>query len=402
MELFEKYLSYWPLLAPALVFLALGLWCRVAAVRAAELAPKPLGWVKRYRGAGFPLRRDLPDKPRLRWWALLLILLLGGGLAAGRLAVSGTVFLRDPGYYFGLHYGQASIILCALGAGAVYCLLITLFDSLWTALLGALLFAASAAAGHSEGCLLAVSLLLLLWYLRAEKPGFPTELLYLAAVLALAPLIALRPALAWLLPCFPAAHWYKLVAQRRRQRLSGGQLALTLAAALLVWAAAALLAGALRWYLMLGFRTDALEVLYHPAFLFPALRALAHDLIRDLLLAPTPGMALDLMADAPLFGLGLWGSLSAWRLLRPRRDARGALILAVLAALLAVWLLSRRYALSLGLTLAAACVLREAELGKHRAPVLLLVLAGLAWSLGIQLAACFTRLAPGILERVIL
>ena len=60
MQLIDKYLPYWPVISASLLFLVLGLWWRLSAARAMELAPKDPSWVKNYRAGGFPLRRMLP------------------------------------------------------------------------------------------------------------------------------------------------------------------------------------------------------------------------------------------------------------------------------------------------------------------------------------------------------
>ena len=116
---------------------------------------------------------------------------------------------------------------------------------------------------------------------------------------------------------------------------------------------------------------------------------------------PTLGVTVDLMVDAPLFGFGLWGVCAAWRLAKKRRDARGVFVLLAMAALLVVWLVTGSYILSLGLTLTTACVLREADLGKKRWPVVLLTLAGILWYICIQVAAWYVPLTAGLVERLV-
>ena len=253
MQLIDKYLPYWPIMAAALLFLALGLWWRLSAARAMELAPKDPSWVKNYRAGGFPLRRVLPARTKLRFWALLLVLLFGAAAAVGRLVNVGMIYLDRPDLLLHSRYAILTAVFSTLGAAAVYGLLNLLFDSGWISLPGALLFAASCARGHTEGCILAVSLLFLLLYLRAEKPGFPAELLYLCALLTLAPMLALRPATVWLCLGYPLTHWYKLRAQRRERKLSGGGLVLALLAALLVWVLSFALTVALQRLLWDGF-----------------------------------------------------------------------------------------------------------------------------------------------------
>ena len=121
----------------------------------------------------------------------------------------------------------------------------------------------------------------------------------------------------------------------------------------------------------------------------------------NLLRRPMLGMTVDLMVDAPLFGLGLWGLCAAWRLAKQRRDARGVFVLLVTAALLAVWLLTGSYALSLGLCLCFGCALREADLGKKRWAAILLTLAGIVWYACIQIAGWYFPLPLGLLERLV-
>lgn len=400
MELFEHYLPYWPVLAASLLFLVLGCWWRFSAARAMELAPKPISWVKHYRAGGFPFRTELLGRPRLRWWALLLVLLFAAAFTVGRLANLGMIYQGKPSLLFPSRYALFLTLCCSVGAGAVYCLLVTLFDSLWVAMPGALLFAASAAQGHNYGCFLAVSLLFLLLWLRAEKPGFPAELLYLCALLPLAPLLGLRPALIWLLPCFPLVHWYKLIFQRREGRLSGAQLLLSLLAAAVLWACLIPLSAVMRQLIQSNFQLRLLFATLQPQRLLRACRSLLTDIRGSFLTVPTPGMSINLMVDAPLFGFGFWGCCSAWVLSRKRRDARGVFALLTLAALLLAWLLTRTYALTLGLVLCTACVLRDSDLGRKRWPVVLLTATGICWYVFVQLAAWYVPLTAGIVERL--
>lgn len=400
MQLIDRYVSYWPIFAAVLLFFALGLWWRLSAARAMERAPKSPDWVRRYRSGGFPFRRELLGSPKLCWWALLLTLLLGAGFMAAHLINSGMYYSKQPEPILFSRYGIILTVTCAVGAGAVYCLLKLLFASDWVGLPGALLFAASASRGFSERSFLAVALLFLLLYLRAEKPGFPSELLYLAAILAAAPILALRPGLVWLLICLPIVHWYKLISQRRARQLSGGALAGSLLAALASWCLLLILAAVLLRFLMIDFHLSALTSIFHTDRFLATLRFLLNAIKSRLFAAPTRGMTIDLMVDAPLLGMGFWGCCSAWTLAKQRRDARGVFALTVLAALLLAWLLTGVYAVTLGLVLTAACALWDADAAKQRIGVILLTLAGICWYVLIQLAAWQVPLAPGLLEHL--
>ena len=59
MQLFDKILIYWPVLAASLLFLLLGLFWHLRSARAMELSPKPISWVRNYRSPGNSYRREL-------------------------------------------------------------------------------------------------------------------------------------------------------------------------------------------------------------------------------------------------------------------------------------------------------------------------------------------------------
>ena len=44
MNLFDKYLSYWPVIAASLVFFILGLWWQLSAARAMTASPAATAW----------------------------------------------------------------------------------------------------------------------------------------------------------------------------------------------------------------------------------------------------------------------------------------------------------------------------------------------------------------------
>ena len=400
-SLLDKYLPYWPVLAGALLFLILGLLLHRVAAAAMERSPKDPDWVRNYRSGGFPFRKKLLPAPEPGWLAFAAVLLVAALLAAGRLACGGMIFLHRPELFFRTRYGLYSILLWTAGGVCVYWLLNLLFDSVYVGFLGGLLFAASPAEGHGEASMLALSALLLLLYLRTETPGFRAELLYLAALLVLAPAVALRHPLILLLPCYLAAHWYKLRFHLRKGELSGGRLAGMLALALLVWLLAFVLAAVLRRWLMFGFRTRELINLMNFKRLRYACLELLRNLFQGLLVRPTRGMTLNLMLDAPLFGLGFWGIFAAWTMGVRRRSVRGLYPLLILAVLALVWLISSRYALSLGLVLTAGCVLKNAELGKRKHLALAFVVLSICWYIAIQIAAWSAPLPAGILERLV-
>lgn len=400
MQLFDKILIYWPVLAASLLFLLLGLFWHLRSARAMELSPKPISWVRNYRSPGNSYRRELLGSPRPAWFLLLGLCAGLALLALFQVVRTSMVAYAAPFTLLRLRYGVFSCLLYFLGALAVFFLLELLFDSGYTALLGALLFAASPVRGHGECCLLAMLLLLLLLWLRAEKPSLPAELLYFGACLMMAPILALRPALVWLLPLLLCFHWYKLLRQRREGQLSGGGLALRLLLALLVWALTFLLAVLLLRFLNLGFQLRAFRALLRPELLLASARSLLQQLLVSFLKLPTRGMTLNLFLDAPLLGFGFWGCFAAWTMARARRSVRGSFPLIILGALLGLWLLTGRYALNLGLILSCGCILKNTDLGKRRALGLVMVLLGLCWYIAIQFAAWSLPLPAGLLERL--
>lgn len=387
MQLSDALRAFWPVLAAALLFWILGLWWRFYEARAMEQSPKSFEWVKSYRTGGFPFQRKLLGNPKLCIWALLLVLLGAAALCSGWLVNAGVASSGTPGSRFTGSDWLRPLGLCVLGSGAVFCLLTVLFDSPWVSLPGALLFAAASVRSDGTNAVLALSLLLLLLYLRAGRPGFPAELLYLAALLALAPAIAIRPAMLWLLPCFSAVHWYKLLHQLRGRRFSTPKMALAVAASFVVLALTAALTVMLRSGLSSGLFGSALLQLLRDAvhsFAFPGFVGAA-----------------DLLVDAPLLGFGFWGCCSAWVLAWKRRDARGYFVLAVLTAQLLLWLATWNGAPILGLTLNAACILRDANLARKRWSALGLPLAGIAWYCFVHIAAWAVPLAAALRERLI-
>lgn len=395
MQLSDALRVFWPVFAAAPLFLLLGFWWRFSAAAAMEQSPKPYTWVRQYRTGGFPFLRKTMGSPTLHVWALLCVTAVAGIWYAVRLACIGSATVEDNG---SLLAGSGALLppcLCVLGTGAVYCLLTVLFESLRVSLPASLLFAAAASRSDGANALLAVSLLLLLLYLRTERSGFSAELLYLAAVLLMAPAIALQPAYLWLLPGFPPIHCMKLRHLLRSRKLSGLRLCLFPLLGLMLLALSATLGAVLRPVLAEG----AARLPLAAGELIPALRALAWDAI-NCFSFPTLDGTVDLLLDAPLLGFGLWGCCSAWILARKRRNVRGACALAVLAAQGLLWLITWRCVPILGLTLTTACTLRDAELGKKRLCAVLFPLAGLAWYCFIHFVVWALPLSAELLARL--
>ena len=387
--LIDTLRACWPVFAGALFFLIHGFFWRFYEARAMEDSPKSYEWVISYRTGGFPFRRKLLGSPRLRVWALLTALAAAAAFFCGRqLCTTLNPLTASRIAPFAGSRWLLLLGLCMLGGGAVYCLLTLLFDSTWVSLPGALLFSAAAVRDDGANALLAFALLLVLLYLREGRPGFPAELLYLAALPVLALAVAVRPAFLWLLPCFAAVHWYKLLHQLRGRRFSGMKLVLTVGASLAVWVLAAVLAALSHPSLEAWTQTLVANSSADPATLVKT--RTVNQLFRDAVGAfsvPLSTGVLDLAADAPLLGFGLWGCCSAWVLAWKRRDARGYFTLAVLAAQLLLWLATWNGTPILGLTLSAACILRDADRAKKRISAAVVPALGIAWYLFIHIAA---------------
>ena len=393
MQVSDALRAFWPVFAAGPLFLGLGFWWRFHAAAAMEKSPKPYSWVRQYRTGGFPFLKKWMGSPKLHVWALLCVMAAAGGLFVARLACMGSAGSGEGGSLFAGTGWILPLCMCVMGTGAVYCLLCILFDRLWVSLPAALLFAAAAIRSDGANAMLAVSLLLLLLYLRTERSGFTGELLYLAAILAFAPAVALQPAYLWLLPCFPPVHCRKLLHQLRSRKLSGTGMILFPLLGLALFALCAALGAVLRPLL------TGEKPLSEAAALIPALRDLAWEAL-NCFSFPTLAGAVDLLIDAPLLGFGFWGCCSAWILARKRRNIRGSTALAVLAVQLLLWLLTWRCVPILGLTLTTACVLRDADLGGKRLTALLCPLAGLVWYCFIHLAAWLLPLSAELLERL--
>ena len=400
MEWFDKYLAYWPVLAGGLCFLLAGLWLWLVSERAMERSPKALSWVRDYRKPGFPLRAEVLSPEPLR--PLLLALVLVFSLLAAALYI-----LMEGKSIYGVWTFEVftlirflQLILSVIGAGAMYLLLWLLFGGWFPALLGALLFAASPVYGHAAASLLTCSLLLLILFLRKEKPGYPAELLYLGALVLFLLAAGAAPVLLCLFPLLIAAHLWRIFAFFREGALSPGRLVLLLIPALLCWAVFFLLVCAVRRLILFQLPIGFLPKLLEPrrlsractSFLDSISFTLFPRLGRNLLLFP--------LLDAPLFGLGLWGVLSAGGMALKRKNVRGTVCLIILAALTVLWLFSARYLLMLGFCLTAGCMLKNSELGGKKVLPGVIVLAGLLYDLAIVLAAALRAIPTPLIVRL--
>lgn len=399
MSLLDKVLAYWPVLTGGVFFLALGLWLRLSAARAAERKPKSLEWVRNYRSSSFPFRNEIFGTPKLQWAALLVVLFFAALVSYGAILAPGmdsTHFLKTV---FGTRYVILRILVYTLGAGAVFFLLETLSDSPWAAMPAALIFAASQIHGHAVSCFLAAGLFLLLLYLRQERMDFAGELPYLGACLLFAPMITLLPGMIWLAVCFVAAHWWKLFHYYRTGSCSGRNLIWAAVAAVVVWILVIVLAAALHWFLLMQFRLSGFLSGLKPS----ELRSGIAFILRESVLCfriPRLGMAAELLLDAPLLGFGFWGLFSAWTLGVRRRNARGIFVLSVCAALGLFWLVTGRYQLTLPLAMAASCVLADAELGNKRWICIVMAATGVCWYLLLEIGAWSIPLTEGVRYRL--
>ena len=235
MRIFENYGSYWPVLVPAVCFLLLGLWLWLVSERAMEAAPKQLRWISEYRRPGFPFRAERMPFPPLRWPAVVAVALIAAAWQGLILLNTGFAIFHSWTALNPTRYTWMLMLVAALGTAAVYVLLQLLYESGFSAFLGALLFAISPTDSQGPTCLLAIALLLAVLYLRAEKPGFPAELRYLGAILALCLGLSVCAPMVWLIPALIAVHLYKLIWQLRNNRIGVGPAALSLAAALVCW-----------------------------------------------------------------------------------------------------------------------------------------------------------------------
>ncbi|MBQ2327853.1 MAG: hypothetical protein II382_01585 [Oscillospiraceae bacterium] len=386
MRIFENYGSYWPVLVPAVCFLLLGLWLWLVSERAMEAAPKQLRWISEYRRPGFPFRAERMPFPPLRWPAVVAVALIAAAWQGLILLNTGFAILHSWTALNPTRYTWMLMVVAALGTAAVYVLLQLLYESGFSAFLGALLFAVSPTDSQGPTCLLAIALLLAVLYLRAEKPGFPAELRYLGAILALCLGLSVCAPMVWLIPALIAVHLYKLIWQLRNNRIGVGPAALSLAAALVCWIVCLYGASVVRLFILTGGSVSALRKLISAAPSGAVFRSLRRAVGIEMTVTPGLGRLVDPLIDAPLSALGVWGAVSAAGMACKRRNPRAVLVLIVAALLGLVWLLSARWLLPLGLALTLGAMLRNAELGNKRVLAVIPVAIGALYDIWILLA----------------
>ena len=386
MRIFENYGSYWPVLVPAVCFLLLGLWLWLVSERAMEAAPKQLRWISEYRRPGFPFRAERMPFPPLRWPAVVAVALIAAAWQGLILLNTGFAIFHSWTALNPTRYTWMLMLVAALGTAAVYVLLQLLYESGFSAFLGALLFAISPTDSQGPTCLLAIALLLAVLYLRAEKPGFPAELRYLGAILALCVGLSVCAPMVWLIPALIAVHLYKLIWQLRNNRIGVGPAALSLAAALVCWIVCLYGASVVRLFILTGGSVSALRKLISAAPSGAVFRSLRRAVGIEMTVTPGLGRLVDPLIDAPLSALGVWGAVSAAGMACKRRNPRAVLVLIVAALLGLVWLLSARWLLPLGLALTLGAMLRNAELGNKRVLAVIPVAIGALYDIWILLA----------------
>ena len=386
MRIFETYGSYWPVLVPAFCFLVLGFWLWLVSERAMEAAPKQLRWISEYRRPGYPFRAERMPFPPLRWPALVAVALIAAAWQGLILLNTGFAVLRTWTLLSPTRYTWILMLVAALGTAAVYVLLQILYESGFSAFLGAMLFALSPTDSQGPACLLAIALLLAVLYLRAEQPGFPAELRYLGAILALCLGLSVCAPMAWLIPALVAVHLYKLIWQLRNNRIGVGPAALSLAAALVCWIVCLYGASVVRLFVLTGGSVTALRKLISAAPSGAVFRSLRRAIRIEITVMPGLGRLVDPLIDAPLSALGFWGAVSAAGMACKRRNPRAVLVLIAAAVLGLVWLLSARWLLPLGLALTLGAMLRNAELGSKRVLAVIPVAIGAVYDLWILLA----------------
>lgn len=401
MHSIQKYMEYWPVIGGTLLFFGLGLWLYLRSEAAMERSPKPLSWVSAYRKPGFPFRAEVLPFNR-RSWLIPAALALVSALISLFYRLNGGMILFNRWISLtGTTYNVFLALISALGAAAMYYLLLILFDLPAGAVLGSLLFSLSPVHGHVSVSCLTVCLLLLVLYLRWDGVGFPGELLYLGAGAFFALSFTISPALLWLWPCLVILHWYKLAWYLGQNRISTTQLALSCCAALVFWPVVSLLAGMLRQYMLSGFGLYQLRQQLAPVRAGTSWRLLWQSAKDAICLPIRPSLLLEPMMDAPLLGLGFWGLFSAGGMAFKRRRVQGILILGLTAILLLLQILTGWYGLAIPLTLALGSLMKNASLGGKLRPVLAACILGCLFCLLLEVLGWILPLTAGLIERML-
>ena len=401
MLMIRKYLLFWPILAAGVVFLALGLLLFIISERAMERAPKDAAWVNKYRKAGLPCRQELLPAGKLSLAAVIIVPVF---------AVVFQLAIQCNAFYFFKHsfgivkpdlYSILLLGLSAVGAVAIYFSLNLLYGSSFAAFWGAMLFAASPLDSHGIVSLLACVFLLILLYLRTERTGFLPELLYLAAAFLLGMAISVCPPAVWLGPVLVMIHIWKLVWMIRQGKQTIIHTLLYLFIALLCWLVAAVLAALVRVFVLSGFSMELLRHLMNPIGIRRACSWLLYDARRFLAVIPRPGLMVNPLVDAPLFGLGIWGAVSAACMIGKRGLIRGKIALIAFAIIFIVWAITAKYLLPLGLAITTGALLKNADLGRRRLPAALIAGFGIAYDFAILAATWALPLCIDLICRLI-
>ena len=379
----QQLLLLWPAAAGLLFFFLLGLWTWFDGEQAMEYSRKNLSWIRSYRRPGFPFRAQILPRCPARLLGLFAALIFALAVGLGQRMVASRLSCGD---WF-LELSSAYSLLCLAaglaGAAALYVLLNSVFDSGFTALMGAMLFAASPVRGHALSALLALAMLLYYLYLRSER-GLSAELWYLGGCAVYAAALGYRPQLLWLLPALVLLHWYKLHWLVRNNRLGLGALCGRLALGLGAWLVLLVLSWGACRSLREGDLMGVWTLLGDPLGL---LRELFDSFAAAALRAPSVEALVPGLADAVLLGLGFWGMLSAIRLIRRRRSVRGWIALVPLVLLFVLWALCGVYQLTPALVLCFGCLLKSCELGRRKWLAGAVTALGILFSLALTLAA---------------
>ena len=389
MDIIERYLPYWPVLASAVVFFVLALILFFRGELAMERSPKPLSWVPAYRR-----EESLGDfTPRGGLLPLFGVAGFSLAIAIAYRLISGGAETMTPDMR-----RVSAMLLACIGAVSAYLLLRQLFGSVLVSLCGSLLFSASYLGSHTALCQLTTALLLLLVWLRQKEKRWFAELLYGAVLMLLVLTAAVTPECAWLLPVPIVLHWIKNIRWLRSGQQGFGRFFGDLGLSLLWWALAAAAFVLLRTPLLRGYRAffDALT----PSGFAQNAAIVWQDMLSRLFAPLERSRLLHPLIDAPMAMLGFFGAISALRMAILRRDGRGRFALLTLGCLALAWLLSAYYALTLGFLLTAGCLLYNCVRGERRAFAVVCTILGVAAEIALYWLAWGLPLDAEIVQRL--